>query len=53
MLRAKKELGKSKELPSITELERLWAEMVKEMVEQGKIASFEAEVYTPSGIETS
>ena len=46
------QLGQSKELPSITELERLWAEMLKEMVEQGKVASFEAEVYTPSGIET-
>ncbi len=45
------ELGKSKELPSVAELERLWAEMVHEMVEQGKIVEFEADVYTPSGIE--
>ena len=45
-------LGKSKELPSIAELERLWQELVREMVEQGKIVEFEAEVYTPSGIET-
>jgi len=44
------ELGQSKELPSISELERLWAEMVHEMVEQGKIVTFEAEVYTPAGI---
>ena len=46
------ELGKSKELPSIAELERLWHELVREMVEQGKIVEFEAPVYTPSGIET-
>ena len=46
------ELGKSKELPSIAELERLWQELVREMVEQGKVVTFEAEVYTPSGIET-
>jgi len=46
------ELGKSKELPSIAELERLWQELVREMVEQGKIVEFESEVYTPSGIET-
>jgi len=45
------ELGKSKELPSIGELERLWAEMVHEMVEQGKIVEFEADVYTAGGIE--
>ncbi|MCP4907166.1 MAG: MotA/TolQ/ExbB proton channel family protein [bacterium] len=44
------ELGKSKELPSIAHLERLWAEMVREMVEQGKIVEFEADVYTPSGV---
>jgi biopolymer transport protein ExbB len=46
------ELGKSKELPSISELERLWQELVREMVEQGKIVEFQAEVYTPSGVET-
>lgn len=46
------ELGKSKVLPSIAELERLWQELVREMVEQGKVVEFEAQVYTPSGIET-
>jgi biopolymer transport protein ExbB len=46
------DLGKSKELPSIAELERLWQELVREMVEQGKIVEYQAEVYTPSGIET-
>jgi len=44
-------LGASKELPSITELERLWAEMLHEMSEQGKVVTYEAEVYTPGGIE--
>jgi biopolymer transport protein ExbB len=44
-------LGSSKELPSIAELERLWAEMLHEMTEQGKIVKYEADVYTPSGIE--
>ena len=46
------ELGQSTELPSIKELERLWEEMVREMIEQGKVVSFEAKVYTSSGIET-
>ncbi len=45
------ELGKSKELPSIKELERLWAEMLHEMNEQGKVVTYEADVYTPSGVE--
>ncbi|MBC8188639.1 MAG: MotA/TolQ/ExbB proton channel family protein [Proteobacteria bacterium] len=45
-------LGKNKELPSISELERLWMELVREMVAQGKIVEFEAKVYTPGGIET-
>lgn len=46
------QLGQSKELPSIAELERLWQELVREMVEQGKIVEFEAKVSTPTGIET-
>lgn len=46
------ELGKSKELPSIAELERLWQELVREMVEQGKVVEFETTVYTPTGVET-
>jgi biopolymer transport protein ExbB len=45
-------LGKNKELPSIVELERLWEELVREMVAQGKVVTFSAQVYTPSGIET-
>ncbi len=45
------ELGKSKELPSIGELERLWAEMVREMVEQGKVVEFSTNVLTSEGVE--
>ncbi|MAG30689.1 MAG: flagellar motor protein MotA [Deltaproteobacteria bacterium] len=46
------QLGASKELPSIRELERLWEELVREMVEQGKVVEFSTEVFTPSGVET-
>lgn len=45
------DLGASKELPSVGELERLWQELVREMVEQGKVVEFTAKVATPSGIE--
>ena len=45
-------LGSSKELPSIPELERLWAEMLNEMNEQGKVVSYPAEVFTPGGVAT-
>lgn len=45
------ELGKSKELPSIEELRGLWAEMLNEMNEQGKVVTYEADVFTPSGVE--
>jgi biopolymer transport protein ExbB len=44
-------LGASKELPSVRELEGLWTELVREMVEQGKVVEFTAKVATPSGIE--
>jgi biopolymer transport protein ExbB len=44
-------LGSSKELPSVRELEGLWEELVREMVEQGKVVEFTAKVATPSGIE--
>ena len=46
------DLGASKELPSIEELERLWLEMSIEMVEQGKVVDFPAKVLTADGIET-
>lgn len=45
-------LGASKELPSIEALTKLWAEMLQEMTEQGKVVKYETEVYTPDGIET-
>jgi len=45
------QLGASKELPSVRELEGLWQELVREMVEQGKVVEFTAKVATPSGVE--
>jgi biopolymer transport protein ExbB len=45
------ELGKSKELPSIDLLERLWYELQREMTEQGKVSRFEAPVLTTGGGE--
>ncbi|MHA7838359.1 MAG: MotA/TolQ/ExbB proton channel family protein [bacterium] len=51
-IRFLEELGRSKELPSISKLERLWEELVREMVAQGSVVEFPAKVYTPSGIET-
>jgi biopolymer transport protein ExbB len=42
-------LAKSKALPSITDLERLWFEMLQEMTESGRVARFEADVVSPAG----
>lgn len=39
-------------LPDMEEIERLWAETMKELAEGGKVVSFSAEVVKPSG-ETS
>ena len=39
-----RELGKSKKLPAITDLEQLWYELQREMTEQGKIVRFKAPV---------
>lgn len=44
-------LGASKELPSVRELEGLWEELVREMVEQGKVVEYNTKVTTPSGVE--
>lgn len=44
-------LGASKELPSVGELQGLWEQLVREMVEQGKVVQFKANVSTPSGVE--
>jgi biopolymer transport protein ExbB len=43
------ELGKSKSLPAIQDLERLWYELQREMTEQGKIVRFSAPVTTTDG----
>ena len=45
------ELGKSKALPSIEKLERLWFELQREMTEQGKVVRFDAPVLTLAGSE--
>ncbi len=42
-------LGRSKELPTTEDLERLWYEMHREMTEQGKVVRFDAEVLMESG----
>ncbi|MCH2173741.1 MotA/TolQ/ExbB proton channel family protein [Myxococcota bacterium] len=47
------ELGKSKALPSIDSLERLWFELQREMTEQGRIVRFPATVVTTDGAETT
>jgi biopolymer transport protein ExbB len=36
-------------LPDIEEIERLWAEILKELVESGKVVSFQADVVKPNG----
>lgn len=42
-------IAASKKLPSIEELERLWFELLREMTETGRVASFETEIVTPEG----
>ncbi len=39
----------SDKLPSIEEIERVWYELQREMVESGKVAAFNAEVAKPNG----
>ena len=39
----------SEKLPSIEEIERVWYELNREMVETGKVVSFNAEVTAPNG----
>ena len=43
------ELGKSKSLPAIADLERLWYELQREMTESGKVVRFTAPVVTGKG----
>ncbi len=45
------ELGRSKELPSIEKLERLWFEMQREMTEGGRVVRYTAPVINPDGTE--
>jgi biopolymer transport protein ExbB len=45
------ELGKKKELPSISALERLWFELQREMTEQGRVVRFETSVLAAEGGE--
>jgi biopolymer transport protein ExbB len=44
------ELGKSKSLPSISQLERLWFEIQREMTESGRVASFRAKIVDANGV---
>lgn len=46
-----RKLSDSKQLPSITELERLWYEMQREMTEGGRVARFRTSIVTPDGEE--
>ena len=39
----------SDKLPKVTEIERVWYEMLREIKEQGSVSKFTAEVATPSG----
>jgi biopolymer transport protein ExbB len=42
-------LAQAKSLPSMTELERFWFELQREMTESGAIARFKTKVVTPEG----
>lgn len=44
------ELGKSKELPSIQQLERLWFEIQREMTESGRVVRFPATIVDADGV---
>jgi biopolymer transport protein ExbB len=44
-----KKMSGDSELPSIEEIERVWYELNREMVESGKVVSFDAEVAKPNG----
>ncbi len=47
-----RELAKRKELPAITELEKLWFELQKEMTEQGKVVRFKTQLLDSEGKPT-
>ncbi len=44
-----KKMSSSDRLPSIEEIERVWFELQREMIESGKVVRFEAEVAKPNG----
>jgi len=46
------ELGKSKKLPAIADLERLWYELQREMTESGKVTRFNTPVISGQGEST-
>jgi biopolymer transport protein ExbB len=46
------EMGKSKALPSIDELERLWFEIQREMTESGRVARFRTRILAADGAPT-
>lgn len=46
------ELGESKALPTIEELNKLWYEILRETIESGKIARYQARVVNTDGIES-
>jgi biopolymer transport protein ExbB len=43
------ELGKAKTLPSITQLERLWFEIQREMTESGRVVRFDTQIVDAGG----
>jgi biopolymer transport protein ExbB len=44
-----KKMSSSDRLPSIEEIERVWFELQREMIESGKVVAFNAEVAKPNG----
>lgn len=44
-----KKMSSSDRLPSIEEIERVWFELQREMIESGKVVAFEAELAKPNG----
>ncbi|MDZ7783452.1 MAG: MotA/TolQ/ExbB proton channel family protein [Halioglobus sp.] len=44
-----RKMSRSTKLPTIEEIERVWYEFSREMVESGKVVSFQDEVTTPGG----
>ncbi|MBM3514902.1 MAG: MotA/TolQ/ExbB proton channel family protein, partial [Alphaproteobacteria bacterium] len=47
------QLAQSKELPELKQLETLWAVLLEEAIEQGKVARFDAPVQTAAGSEST